>query len=275
MAAFRKLRRRLALDDGLSIIGVAIASLIILVSLIPAASLFTAATVTSVSGQARVIASNIATQVVEADRSLLANDFSAFLYQYWYLPNQNSFMLSSSTLLGKVSPGICTNGGEGTLSSPCQVQTAGLGEPFTVSQTIGWSTTSGTTNSLSIDATVSWGSGTGSGSVDVRTQIAAPSSAYNFSSTTDSTLLKVELPTSPTSFPTSGQVSAFALNTDSNPSSALFLGSMPAQEVIDLPYFFVNNDNYDIAFTWPTDPGGLLCSSTTTCSLASTSLQWS
>lgn len=201
--AFRELRHRLALDDGLSIIGVAIASVIILVSLIPAASLFTASTVTSVSGQARVIASNIATQVVEADRSLLANDFSGFEYQYWYLPNSgNPF---AGTNPDPIPPGICTTGG--SAGSPCLVQTAGLGEPFTVSQAISW-VPSGSPTALEIDATVSWGVGPGAGSAVVSTKVAPPSwlmvnpkRVYTVSSC---------FPV-PAGFPVSGQVQAFAV----------------------------------------------------------------
>ena len=222
MEAFRELRRRLALDDGLSIIGVAIASLIILVSLIPAASLFTATTVTSVSGQARVIASNIATQVVEADRSLLANGFSEFEYQYWYLPNQSNPY--GGTNPDPIPPGICTSG-TGLSGSPCQVQTAGLGEPFTVSQVISW-VPSGSPTALSLSATVSWGTGSGAGTSVVSTTVSLPSwlmvnpkKIYTASSCS---------PT-PNGFATSGQVQAYAVfnfqNQDS--SSLASLGQVP------------------------------------------------
>ncbi len=206
MKAFRELRRRLALDDGLSIIGVAIASLIILVSLVPAASLFTASTVTSVSGQARVIASNIATQVVEADRSLLANDFSAFEYQYWYFPNKSSPY--SGTNPDPIPPGICTTG-LGSAGSPCQVETAGLGEPFTVSQGISW-VPSTSPVALEIDATVSWGTGPGAGSVVVSTKVAPPS--WLMVGPKDLyTVSPSSCTSTPTGFPTTGEVQAFAV----------------------------------------------------------------
>ncbi len=251
VAAFRNLRHRLALDDGLSIIGVAIASLIMLVSLIPAASLFTAATVTSVSGQARVIASNIATQVVEADRSLLANNFSGFEYNYWYLTNGSKFSNISSGSY-PIPPGICPSGTtlpSGGTSAPCSAQSSGLGEPFTVSQNINW-VTAGSSWTLEIDAMVSWGSGAGAGSVDVRTSVNAPSflmadpnKSYSLSS----------LCTSMTGFPTTGQVQAYAVSSDS--SNLASLGQVSASDIgTSGLLFLLNNDtSFDtpsgVAFT--------------------------
>ena len=261
------------MDDGLSIIGVAIASLIILVSLIPAASLFTAATVTSVSGQARVIASNIATQVVEADRSLLANDFSGFEYQYWYLPNVSNPFAGANP--DPIPPGICTSGNTGAPVSPCLVLSAGLGGHFTVSQNVSWVPVNDMT-ALEIVASVEWTIGSSAGSVHVKTQVAAPSSVAALSSNSgDPRLLTLTEPL-PAVFPTTGQVSVYAVNSDGSGDSypTAFLGTLPAQQVKNYPYFLVNNDNYDIAFTWGPSgglgSGGLLCSSTSTvCQLTS------
>ena len=87
------------------------------------------------------------------------------------------------------------------------VQTAGLGEPFTVSQAISW-VPSGSPTALEIDATVSWGVGPGAGSAVVSTKVAPPSwlmvnpkRVYTVSSC---------FPV-PAGFPVSGQVQAFAV----------------------------------------------------------------
>ena len=253
VAAFRNLRRRLALDDGLSIIGVAIASFLILIALAPAASLFTATTVASVSGQARVFASNIATQVVEADRSLASNDFSSFIYNYWYLPKTNS----NAPLLPTV---ICSKGG-GTSASPCIVNSNGLGAPFTVTQIASWSSSSSSTPStLDLSVTVTWTVGGNQGSVAVQSAVADPSwitanpqKLYQFSTSENP---RSWLPSTTTGCDSStlhvfssASVSAYAILVFQNSDSATwaYLGQVPGSELTGSPSsvsFLMNNDAY-------------------------------
>lgn len=61
-------------EDGMSIVGVVIAALIIMIALIPAASLLEASLAVSANNQHRVVASNLATQQLETVRNQIAQD---------------------------------------------------------------------------------------------------------------------------------------------------------------------------------------------------------
>ena len=61
-------------EDGLSIIGVVIASLIIMLALIPAAALLESTLAVSADNQHRVVAANLATQQLETIRNQIAQD---------------------------------------------------------------------------------------------------------------------------------------------------------------------------------------------------------
>ncbi len=164
-------------DDGLTIIGVMIAVALMVVALIPASSLLDSTTIISSNSQDRVIASHLATQILEADRTLAANSFTYFA---------DTFV----PLSGK------TNSIPSVIPNP-YIQ-SGTGVQFTSTQTLSWLSIPPVTGStppyqypdlLQLTATVRWGQGTlAGGTVTVSTQLSAPTSSGVFGPLPSSTV---------------------------------------------------------------------------------------
>ncbi len=94
MSMVRKRVRRN--EDGLSIIGVVIASLLIMLALIPAAALLESTLAVSADNQHRVVAANLATQQMETIRNQIGTSTTSFAA--WLAANKFTTSSSSSSL---------------------------------------------------------------------------------------------------------------------------------------------------------------------------------
>ena len=188
MASYQRLHRSRRGDEGLSIIGVVIASFIILVALAPAASVLEATIAVSGNNQHRVVAANLATQQMETIRSQISQQtFAVWVKAYGPTGTAASVPLTPiSTLVGTTNYSVATN-----LS-----WTAGN------FQTGGCSSVTATAASvpplLQVDVTVSWQNERLAQPVKLTELINAPSSLFN---TTSGSILVSVLPATITSSP--------------------------------------------------------------------------
>ena len=111
MASPQRLHRPRQGDDGLSIIGVVIASFIIMVALPPAASLLQATIAVSGDNQHRVVAANLATQQLEKVRNQIAvQGFANWVTSYGLSSTTNSAPVSTlSQTVGTTAYSVATN----------------------------------------------------------------------------------------------------------------------------------------------------------------------
>ncbi len=90
-------------DDGMSIIGVVIASVLILLTLIPAADLIENTLAISSDNQHRVVAANLATQQMEQIRAQAQGNFSTLLSNYSITASTASASSSSTVNVGQMN----------------------------------------------------------------------------------------------------------------------------------------------------------------------------
>ena len=95
-------------DDGMSIIGVVIASFLILLTLIPAADLIENTLAVSSNNQRRVVAANLATQQMETIRAQAQGNFSTLLSNYSITGTSASSSASSTITINQVAYNVDT-----------------------------------------------------------------------------------------------------------------------------------------------------------------------